>query len=160
MRLRISFSSGLTRFMVVHVVRYILYLVSGMIFWFCLDAKTTSLGQVPQWSDLDIFQKSMTRSEFIHFLDSVYCPRHDWWSPWLVIDHEKLRIRKVSGEDDWYDLYFSKDENGSVVSNSSTNSSPGLEGMIIALDPGHIGCLLYTSPSPRDRQKSRMPSSA
>ena len=25
---------------------------------------------------------------------------------------------------------------------------------------GHIPCLLYTSPSPRDRQKSRMPSSA
>ena len=24
----------------------------------------------------------------------------------------------------------------------------------------HYGCLLYTSPSPRDRQKSRMPSSA
>ena len=24
----------------------------------------------------------------------------------------------------------------------------------------HIVCLLYTSPSPRDRQKSRMPSSA
>ena len=24
----------------------------------------------------------------------------------------------------------------------------------------HIACLLYTSPSPRDRQKSRMPSSA
>ena len=26
--------------------------------------------------------------------------------------------------------------------------------------PGVITCLLYTSPSPRDRQKSRMPSSA
>ena len=26
--------------------------------------------------------------------------------------------------------------------------------------PGAKGCLLYTSPSPRDRQKSRMPSSA
>ena len=26
--------------------------------------------------------------------------------------------------------------------------------------PGMIACLLYTSPSPRDRQKSRMPSSA
>ena len=25
---------------------------------------------------------------------------------------------------------------------------------------GLLGCLLYTSPSPRDRQKSRMPSSA
>ena len=28
------------------------------------------------------------------------------------------------------------------------------------LDPSFITCLLYTSPSPRDRQKSRMPSSA
>ena len=27
-------------------------------------------------------------------------------------------------------------------------------------DADIIGCLLYTSPSPRDRQKSRMPSSA
>ena len=26
--------------------------------------------------------------------------------------------------------------------------------------PQHADCLLYTSPSPRDRQKSRMPSSA
>ena len=30
------------------------------------------------------------------------------------------------------------------------------EGEFIAI----MGCLLYTSPSPRDRQKSRMPSSA
>ena len=27
-------------------------------------------------------------------------------------------------------------------------------------DAHFLGCLLYTSPSPRDRQKSRMPSSA
>ena len=33
------------------------------------------------------------------------------------------------------------------------------EGAIGALD-AKTGCLLYTSPSPRDRQKSRMPSSA
>ena len=29
-----------------------------------------------------------------------------------------------------------------------------------ALQSGIIACLLYTSPSPRDREKSRMPSSA
>ena len=29
-----------------------------------------------------------------------------------------------------------------------------------AILTGSMGCLLYTSPSPRDRQKSRMPSSA
>ena len=35
------------------------------------------------------------------------------------------------------------------------------EGFIIADIPGLIkGCLLYTSPSPRDRTRSRMPSSA
>ena len=35
-------------------------------------------------------------------------------------------------------------------------------GMGLPADLGelHITCLLYTSPSPRDRQKSRMPSSA
>ena len=31
---------------------------------------------------------------------------------------------------------------------------------IIRLGIGDVTCLLYTSPSPRDRQKSRMPSSA
>ena len=31
---------------------------------------------------------------------------------------------------------------------------------ITALSEKYILCLLYTSPSPRDRQKSRMPSSA
>ena len=29
-----------------------------------------------------------------------------------------------------------------------------------AVDAGYISCLLYTSPSPRDEQSSRMPSSA
>ena len=45
----------------------------------------------------------------------------------------------------------------------------GLQGHIISVEidianglPAFelVGCLLYTSPSPRDRQKSRMPSSA
>ena len=35
-----------------------------------------------------------------------------------------------------------------------------LEEMQVPLNRIHHLCLLYTSPSPRDRQKSRMPSSA
>ena len=35
-----------------------------------------------------------------------------------------------------------------------------IDGMLTSLDPHSSYCLLYTSPSPRDRQKSRMPSSA
>ena len=42
--------------------------------------------------------------------------------------------------------------------------SLSLEQETVAIEvPGlslYYGCLLYTSPSPRDRQKSRMPSSA
>ena len=32
--------------------------------------------------------------------------------------------------------------------------------LLVSSTPPLSGCLLYTSPSPRDRQKSRMPSSA
>ena len=37
---------------------------------------------------------------------------------------------------------------------------PGTQIMDLGTGGGFPGCLLYTSPSPRDRQKSRMPSSA
>ena len=36
----------------------------------------------------------------------------------------------------------------------------GKIGKDLTLEDGQKACLLYTSPSPRDRQKSRMPSSA
>ena len=36
----------------------------------------------------------------------------------------------------------------------------GFSSLFISLIRNYIPCLLYTSPSPRDRQKSRMPSSA
>ena len=35
-----------------------------------------------------------------------------------------------------------------------------LYGLVVATAIGATGCLLYTSPSPRDRSLSRMPSSA
>ena len=45
---------------------------------------------------------------------------------------------------------------------SFANASGGdiIFGLEAELDDGSSVCLLYTSPSPRDRQKSRMPSSA
>ena len=39
-------------------------------------------------------------------------------------------------------------------------NKPGASGTIGARAAAQATCLLYTSPSPRDRQKSRMPSSA
>jgi N-acetylmuramoyl-L-alanine amidase len=123
--------------MVDNVVRYIIYLVAGVILPFGLNAKTTSLGQVPQWSDLDIFQKSMSRSEFIHFLDTVYCPRPEWWSPWIKIEKDRVRVRKSNGKDAWYDLYF-RDSN-KTISPQTVLGGKKADEWVIAIDPGHIG---------------------
>ena len=46
---------------------------------------------------------------------------------------------------------------GAIISGAGTTETLGKLGAINAL-PG--ACLLYTSPSPRDRTRSRMPSSA
>ena len=45
----------------------------------------------------------------------------------------------------------------SVCGCAAANARPGVR---LALAHNSTPCLLYTSPSPRDRQKSRMPSSA
>ena len=46
---------------------------------------------------------------------------------------------------------------GQIETDKDVTVSEGLEDSLIG---STAGCLLYTSPSPRDRQKSRMPSSA
>jgi N-acetylmuramoyl-L-alanine amidase len=139
MNLRIFFSYGLTRFMLVSVYRNLIYLLLGFIFSFGLNAKTTSLGEDPQWSDLDIFQESITRSEFIHFLSTVYCPRPEWWSAWINIKEDKASIRKFPQQEDWYDLYFEKDAKKPSSFTKAKSISTNLRGLTIALDPGHIG---------------------
>ena len=52
-------------------------------------------------------------------------------------------------------------ESGGKFPKTSKELLPKLEKYNLKLCSGwYSGCLLYTSPSPRDRQKSRMPSSA
>ena len=66
-------------------------------------------------------------------------------------------------------IVLSKDSSPTCISHSQhahlCSSPAGLRRSARAVDAGaaaqqNIHCLLYTSPSPRDRQKSRMPSSA
>ena len=60
----------------------------------------------------------------------------------------KLSVSKASFQRSW-DKLCSEYEEGQVI-----------KGLMKHRVKGGIICLLYTSPSPRDRQKSRMPSSA
>ena len=65
---------------------------------------------------------------------------------------------------DWIDLNITDENNHPIQNRGVTNYSGlyfmGLQWMYSSKSAQFIGCLLYTSPSPRDRQKSRMPSSA
>ena len=58
-------------------------------------------------------------------------------------------IQKIAGKDAYAD----------ILQGADLDSLPSMEVMNELLAQA-IDCLLYTSPSPRDRQKSRMPSSA
>ena len=109
----------------------LLYLLGSLV----VSAKLTELAKPPDWSRLDIFQKSISKQEFLIQLNEVYCPRESWWSPWIEIEENRARIRKKNGSDEWYGLLFSE-------SNKSANqSSPSFQisGSKILIDPGHIG---------------------
>ena len=65
---------------------------------------------------------------------------------------------------DWNDLVYKHEWKKALDTLHSTNNFPEFTGRICPA-PCEASCtlnicLLYTSPSPRDRQKSRMPSSA
>ena len=76
------------------------------------------------------------------------------------IDHERDMIFTYAGLRQVVDKYLVQDR-----STGEVYETPQFMYMMIAATlfqnyPQDISCLLYTSPSPRDRQKSRMPSSA
>ena len=65
------------------------------------------------------------------------------------LEAEELRKMKTAAT--------SPDSRANMAFDAMTSEYPE---SIYLQDPSLSGCLLYTSPSPRDRQKSRMPSSA
>ena len=104
--------------------------------WGVVYSKTSVLGNPPRWEVLDEFQGEITRSEFQRLLAKVYCPRQEWWKPWIVLEKTKARIRKQAGKDDWYHLSFCEKAKEPADSEKKRKS---LKGLKIALDPGHIG---------------------
>jgi N-acetylmuramoyl-L-alanine amidase len=135
--MRKNFSRSFLRVMVsvVHLI-YLLLLIL-----FCssmsLLAKVSTLGQTPDWSELNRFQQVLSQDEFIHLLTTVYCPREEWWSPWIQIEKDRARVRESNGEDVWYDLYF-KDSNKTNLSKPRFCGKPPHE-WVVGIDPGHIG---------------------
>ena len=69
-------------------------------------------------------------------------------------------VTVINGDATWDSMNGEYGSGSAVV--GDFGSEIVLDGSVedIAINMQFIPCLLYTSPSPRDRQKSRMPSSA
>ena len=74
-------------------------------------------------------------------------------------DNEKIRLdKKMLKSEDFYSKTYGSTKIQSVMNMAQKLDRDCLEA--IENDSGDSICLLYTSPSPRDRTRSRMPSSA
>ena len=79
--------------------------------------------------------------------------------PVLSLDRLNAELETLSGEN--LDRPISADQAAYVIYTSGSTGKP--KGVVVshgALCEHLVACLLYTSPSPRDRTRSRMPSSA
>ena len=101
-----------------------------------LNGGVTTLGQAPDWSQLDPFQGVWKQSDFRSDLEGIYCPRKSWWAPWIKFEDNRVLIRKQTGAEDWYILKFN--EQSPLSDNGVAKAVPN-KIRRIAIDPGHIG---------------------
>jgi len=104
------------------------------------------LAEPPDWSGLDQFQETITRSDFLSLLEKVYAPNGAWRET-ITLEEGSASIRTQPGRPP-YVLKFApsrataKAVPGYWHPRSSLPPAPEskpLQGLRIAIDPGHIG---------------------
>lgn len=113
------------------------------------EPRLAPLGDPPEWSKLDRFQKTMTRGEFENLLRTVYTKTDSAWRPWIEIagDHALIRTHAADPEKN-FRLDFSSSPRSLPTFGWDWARASGLppapegkplSGLHIAIDPGHIG---------------------
>ena len=95
----------------------------------------------PDWTQLDRFQKTISLKTFLRRLKTIYT-KDDSWEKWITLDPKKNLA--LIGD---FTLHFSdldQSPPGAIydwqtLQDLSTNRELPLQGLHIALDPGHIG---------------------
>ena len=105
-------------------------------------AKTTPLGNRPDWSKLDKFQDTITRERFIDLLDRIYAPG-DAAVGVIAVTPTMAKIQTAPGKPP-YLLRFAKSPAAPPRywrprSAIPKDSGKPLAGVKITIDPGHIG---------------------
>ena len=104
------------------------------------------LAMQPDWSDLIPFQKTITRLEFLHLLDTVYAPNGAWKES-IDIGRTSARIHQPGAWGSDFRLEFAPSPEAALPAPrywtppGARKTVPGkpLAGYTIALDPGHLG---------------------
>lgn len=121
-----------------------------MIFLFWLLAafplcaqKLSSLEKAPDWSQLDRFQETISRQDFLQLLDTVYAPRQAWQAT-IIVDQKNARIRQTLTPPSDYVLRFGDKplpERAWHLPSEISHPDPDLplKGVRLAIDPGHLG---------------------
>jgi len=106
----------------------------------------SSLAERPDWSSLDKYQESITRTDFLTLLDGVYAPG-GVWKPFITVGDLAATIQTSAGQPS-YILRFAvapgliKPASRFWRQKSQLPAHPEhlpLNGIRIALDPGHLG---------------------
>lgn len=110
------------------------------------------LGRIPDWSRLDPYQGTITREEFVYLLNHCYSRSPEDSTGYIRLQSDRALILKQSNypELGWYDLRFRTKSPLSApvpkywrgpteIDDLPSNSTKPLQGLRIAIDPGHIG---------------------
>jgi len=104
------------------------------------------LAETPDWSDLAPYQKTITREDFLHLLDTVYAP-YGAWKEAIEVNKDSARIHQPGGWGTDFRLQFAASPDAAVPTPRFWKAAPArpatpgkpLAGYTIALDPGHLG---------------------
>jgi N-acetylmuramoyl-L-alanine amidase len=124
----------------VRILPLILFCVAGLLQ--PAFAKTTPLGNRPDWSKLDKFQETISRERFIDLLARVYAPG-DAAVGVIAVTPTMAKIQTAPGKPP-YLLRFAKTSTAPARywrprSAIPKDSGKPLAGVKITIDPGHIG---------------------
>jgi len=106
----------------------------------------SALAEPPDWSDLEPFQKTITRADFVRLLDTVYAPGGAW-KECIDVGTKSARIHQPGAWGSDFRLVFAPDAASAQPAPrywtppGERKFKPGkpLAGYTIALDPGHLG---------------------
>jgi hypothetical protein len=117
---------------------------------FSSRAELSPLAPEPDWGALDAFQETMTREEFVHWINTLFSPDGSFWKFTVINgnevtlfgdkEHTRLlcRLRLAPDLESQNPLRATMVSAWKLSKAGATNAKP-LRGLVVCLDPGHIG---------------------